>query len=615
MTLKRITASLLVALLILGPALAALAQTPAQSQTHKEQKELEKKALALLDQVVGEAMTLKLVENRIYALTTAADLFWKHNEDRARALLREAINQFMLIEQPQELDDPQAMQTMQIRMELRTQLLQSLASRDSRMALDFLRASRLPEARKVMGGRGASPDFERQFEMQLAIRIAENDPGMALQIAEESLKEGVNHQVYEIWSNLLGKDPKTAAKLSDEIISAMKSSDLSKNYQSMSVAFSMLQHLRSQMQEQRSNAKDSQPSRSPSQEMRQTFRELLDLIVSATLKVTAAQLLDIREQGPARNLLAQVQALTPEIEKYLPARAGQVRAKLAQFDKAFYATPPMPPEFFPEEMEKRSPDELIANAASAPAEYKVMMYRQAAVKATEQGDTARARQIAKDFLPNGGSGDPLLAEIEQAEREQALKQGKLEEARKSISRLRSSEERALALIELARKAEANKDQKSQQELLKEAGELLGDQMETRAQVEAQLNLAAASLNVNADRGFEILASAIDRLNVVLSAVVTLTKFDQSGGPFGGTGGAMDGEMRLNAGEFGNVTTNLDQQILAFARKDFDRTVALLGRWQVNEVRLAMCLTLIDGIIGEKKETRFYPPYSFIERAH
>lgn len=613
MTLKRITASLLVALLIWAPALAALAQTPAQSQSQKEQKELEKKALALLDELVGEAMTLKLVENRIYALTTAADLFWKHNEDRARALLREAINQFMLIEQPQELDDPQAMQTMQIRMELRTQLLQSLASRDSRMALDFLRASRLPDARKALGSKGASPDFERQFEMQLAIRIAENDPGMALQIAQESLKEGVNHQVYEIWSNLLGKDPKTAAKLSDEIISAMKSSDLSKNYQSMSVAFSMLQHLRSQMQERRSNAKDSQTSQPAPQEMRQTFRELLDLIVAATLKVTAAQLLDIREQGPARNLLAQVQTLTPDIEKHLPARAGQVRAKLVQFDKAFYS-PPVPPESF-EDMENKAPDELVAMAGKSQNEYKFMLYRQAAVKSLEQGDTTRARQIAKDFLPNGGAGDPLLAEIEQAEREQALKQGRLEEARNSISRLRSNEERALALIELARKAEANKDQKSQQELLKEAGELLGDQMETRAQVEAQLNLAAASLNVNADRGFEILASAIDRLNVVLSAVVTLTKFDQSGGPFGGTGGAMDGEMRLNAGEFGNVTTNLDQQILAFARKDFDRTVALLGRWQVNEVRLAMCLTLIDGIIGEKKETRFYPPYSFIERAH
>ena len=45
-------------------------------------------------------MSLKLVENRIYALTTAADMFWKRNEDRARALLAEAVNQFMAVNQP-----------------------------------------------------------------------------------------------------------------------------------------------------------------------------------------------------------------------------------------------------------------------------------------------------------------------------------------------------------------------------------------------------------------------------------------------------------------------------------------------------------------------------------
>src|SRR5262245_18565731 len=130
MTLKRFTTSFLATLLICMP---ALAQSPAQPQAQKEEKELEKKALALLDQMVGEAMALKLVENRIYALTTAADLLWKRNEDRARALLREAVNQFMQIEQTTDLDDPRAMQTMQIRMELRTQLLQSIASHDSRM--------------------------------------------------------------------------------------------------------------------------------------------------------------------------------------------------------------------------------------------------------------------------------------------------------------------------------------------------------------------------------------------------------------------------------------------------------------------------------------------------
>jgi hypothetical protein len=617
---RRVSALLFAALLVCPPTSAALAQTltpgalrEANAQkddkapAQKIEKALEKKALGLLDEMVDEAMTLKLVENRIYALTLAAKLHWSRNENRARALLREAISQFMLIEQPSEPDDPQALQTMQLRIELRTQLLQEVAAVDSKMALEFLRASRLPDAKKTLGGKGAGPDFERQFEIQLAIRAAENDPQTALQIAEDTLKDGLNPQVCEIWSNLLGKDPKAASKLSGEIMSMMKSSDMTKTYQPTAVAFSMLDTLRARIQEEQKAGQASPPSQTAGlslQEMQQTTRDLLDLIISAALKVTASQLMDINEQGQVRNLLMQVQTLMPEIEKQLPARVGAVRAKLSQFDKAFYHPQSASGDYIFNDAEKRSPDELLAGAANAPADIKEMVYRQAAMKFLEQGDAARARQIAKDHLSGGIPGDPLLAGIEQAEREQALAQGRLEEAHKSISRMRSAEDRATALIGLAMKAEASQDQKTQRQLLAEAGELLGDQMETRAQVEAQLNLAAAQLNVNADRGFEIFGSAIDRLNVVLNAVTTLAKFDQRGGIFDGS--SQDGEMRLSAGDYGNVTSNLDQQTLAFARKDFDRTVALIKHLQVNEVRLAMCLSLVSGILGEQKERRPYP---------
>jgi hypothetical protein len=607
MTLKRFTAPFLAALLICPP---ALAQTPAQPQAQKEgksqteDKDLEKKALALLDELVGEAMSLKLVENRIYALTTAADLFWKHDEDRARALLAEAVNQFMAISNPQPQAQSQGdseslrnLQAMGMRMELRTQLLQTLAAKDSRMALDFLRATRFPDMAKLFGGKGSAPDFEREFEMQLAARIAENDPSAALQIAEESLKQGINHQVYEIWANLLNKDPKVAAKLSGDITAAIKSTDIAKDYQAIYIVTSMLTQLRSQMRSSRSNAKDRQPP----EEAREMFRDLLELMVSTALKVTTAQLLDVQEQGRARDLLTQVQVFLPEIEKLLPSRAPAVRAKLTQFDKAFYR-PPASVEIS-EDIENKSPDELIAMAAKSQEEVRDVLYSQAVMKLIEQGDTARARQIVKNSFPDDGSRETLFAAIDRKETEQAIRESKIEDARNSLSRLGSNEERALALIELAAKVESEKDQKSQRELLKEAGELLGDRMDTRSQVEAQLVLAAALLNLDQNRSFEILGSAIDRLNIILNAVATITKFDQGGGnPIAGANGAnaMDGEMLLTAGEFANVTNNLDQQLLTFARKDFDRTMATIKRWDVSEVRLAICLTLLSRILGVEK---------------
>ena len=64
-----------------------LTPTNAQSEEEKQKHEaLEKKATALLEQIVGQVQLLKLPENRIRVQTAAADLLWKRNEERARSL-------------------------------------------------------------------------------------------------------------------------------------------------------------------------------------------------------------------------------------------------------------------------------------------------------------------------------------------------------------------------------------------------------------------------------------------------------------------------------------------------------------------------------------------------
>src|SRR5258706_15667152 len=60
------------------------AQTDEQKQ--KEKEAAEKKATALLEQIVGEVQLLKLPENRIRVQIAAADMLWKRNEARARSM-------------------------------------------------------------------------------------------------------------------------------------------------------------------------------------------------------------------------------------------------------------------------------------------------------------------------------------------------------------------------------------------------------------------------------------------------------------------------------------------------------------------------------------------------
>ncbi|HKG81508.1 MAG TPA: hypothetical protein VKA78_18875, partial [Pyrinomonadaceae bacterium] len=68
----------------------ALAQDqPAQQATTEEQEkqkaEREKNAYRLLDQVIDEAQSLRLPENRVRVQTNAADMLWDQNQGRARS--------------------------------------------------------------------------------------------------------------------------------------------------------------------------------------------------------------------------------------------------------------------------------------------------------------------------------------------------------------------------------------------------------------------------------------------------------------------------------------------------------------------------------------------------
>nr|MBA4185494.1 hypothetical protein [Acidobacteriota bacterium] len=87
--------------------------SPTESATEKEkaQKELEKRALEMIDQAVGEANTLKLPANRAIVFALAGDLYWRFDEKRARELFRSAGDDILVAnleseKEKKESDDP-----------------------------------------------------------------------------------------------------------------------------------------------------------------------------------------------------------------------------------------------------------------------------------------------------------------------------------------------------------------------------------------------------------------------------------------------------------------------------------------------------------------------------
>jgi len=544
-----------------------------REEEKKAAEEFEKKALALIDELVAEAMSLRLAENRVYILTVMSDVLWARDEERARALIRKAMDQVVAhmremkekaTEEDWERFDSRYHQYM---------VPALLAKRDAKLALEFLQQTRplWPKERQ-----------QTNLELSLAAQIVESDPQTALRIAEEDLNGKLEYMVIGIWSELLGKDPKAASTLTRRIIANLKSQDILTDYNSFDVVYRALDVLRSQVNEiaaARNNPDATNATRLDSAEIQQAYRDALEIVVDAALKVTPAELRDLREVERARNrltlsFLTQVQTFLPDIEKHLPSRALAVRAKLAQFDEALnYLPAPQPPslEDFENTVKNKSPDELIAMAAESQEEFKYSLYIEAAGKLIKQGDTARARQILKDFLPDGAFFEAM----------------KFVEAMKRFARF-----------------DATEREREQEQAMKE-----GKLGEARTQIEAQLSLAADSLNLDPNRGFEILGSAIDSLNTLLIALTAMNKFDQSGAPSLFPSNAGNSELFLSDFSVVNLASGLNERLFAFARKDINRTVALLKRLQVNEVRLMICLRLLSRILGSGKEIR----YSWFER--
>src|SRR4026207_1890803 len=66
------------------------AAQPSAEELEKQKAEREKNAYRLLDQIVDEAQSLRLTENRVRIQISAADMLWDQNQGRARSLFATA---------------------------------------------------------------------------------------------------------------------------------------------------------------------------------------------------------------------------------------------------------------------------------------------------------------------------------------------------------------------------------------------------------------------------------------------------------------------------------------------------------------------------------------------
>ena len=249
---KSLILCLIVTVLVISNAIRAqeippkLAVTDSQKEKDREQRqELEKKTFALLNEIASAAWSLKVPENRLFVMTSTADLLWTLDEKRARTLYWEALNTFNLINPPvrstgenlSKAERGKILQAYLSTFALRQRLLRQVAQRDSQLALEMLRATRQVAPQ---GFRSKPLPDDRQLEQEIATEVAARDPTKALQLARESLAKGLTWGLLNLLYQLNQKDSEKASEFAGDIIAKLRTTNVATDHRASRIGVQLL---------------------------------------------------------------------------------------------------------------------------------------------------------------------------------------------------------------------------------------------------------------------------------------------------------------------------------------------------------------------------------------
>src|SRR5687767_238609 len=223
-------------------------QQPTEEEVKKAKAEREKNAYRLLDQVIDEAQSLRLTENRVRVQINAADALWDKNQGRARSLFTMAGEGVAEIgRNPLPTSNRRNENANQERraFQLRQDLVLAAAKHDAQLAYQLLATTKppTPVVQNTNDQRVRRPQFnsEDNLEQILLGRIAALDPKLAAQNAELMMEKGqFPRTVAEVISRLSQQDPEAGAKLAERTVKRIQASNILTNNDATILAQSML---------------------------------------------------------------------------------------------------------------------------------------------------------------------------------------------------------------------------------------------------------------------------------------------------------------------------------------------------------------------------------------
>ena len=552
---------------------SALAQTPYSSAAPSIKPEqaptVRQSAMNLLEEALAGTGSLTLPANRLAIELRAFPIVWSRSDARARALVQQMAGDFaQLANAMTQSPDQNPAEALNILRNQRNKIANGIGVTDPELALLFVFAT-LPELTSI------DPDEDSDdhaLVLDLAAQVAQHDPGRALELAQQQLKQTVDlpQSMIGLLEQVQRYDAQAGAHLLRGIVDHLRAQNLAEDTEALSFAAALLG--------------DQFARQSETGKPDDTLRSLAGAVSAAALSS------NVMRESP----FLMIPAMSA-LDALLPSKSAKLFPRTARIQQ------PSSPQGvlwqkFNQARATGNNDQTLALLSQAPEDIRSQMVEQAAWGFASNGDLERTNQVVQNLEPWKRNGVIQVA-IRCAALASASR-GNFSSARQFAAQITDEETRATLLSDIALYAYFADKRRIAEDILGEAAALVMNRGAGTSAFAAQLKVALAYLNVKPAQAVPLLERSASQIEQALSAAAQLEGFLPDRHSFEGN------ELILDQGFL--YSSLLEPYALAtaeLASHDLQAARSLADRLPLPEARLMTEVFVASGVLAQKDQAQ------------
>ncbi len=560
------------------------------SQTEISLNKSSQKKIILIEQVLSDSHNLKLPSNKAIAYAEIADKLWEIDQTRAKSLFSQSIEQLLIAQNEISKEkEPDKFRDLYYGKIPRRNILNLIGERDAEFALISLYKSRpqiisetlnkySKDAKNPLNGNirkipqiNHHIRWELEDEQNYKLLAAKQNPNNVTKFFRESLKSGVTGKTIQFLHEQNKTNPKLANKLAEETAKQLIDLELSRkhpqNYRIFQRFFSVVSF---QIARRDYQLKISEES----------YYKLADKISAIWLN---------EKWG-----LNISPTIFRNIERFFPERVASLRRKNAERKKIRSNQYSNSENARYNKLKLSNPTaEEILEQIDNFSGYKNSLYSLAIEKYRKQGDVESAIRLIRN-TNSKSRADYKISSIYKQLAIESSRKGNTNQSFLYIDKIPRYTTKIEGLVEIAKELYKKNPEKNQglaESFLYKGFDYLYEENETSPQINWFIKLATGFAEINPSKAFSMTESVIPKINQYNRA------FRITSGFLSGSSRFSDEFFLHNSGAF-NSSSNLtgkiylDGVLSQLILKDFDRTVALINRFEFPETRLKLKLNLL-----------------------